>query len=128
MFGFLIFGLVSNRMMSDYKVEMINDGMQEFYVHFHGPSDSKSSIPTYPFVFWFFFFLVFPNCWSLNENLSSLRWLLFWVFAILISFSWFSYSDHLYMSYMLFFGGFLVENWLWVFGILVIWFIFPFGQ
>ncbi|KVH97267.1 Ubiquitin-conjugating enzyme, E2, partial [Cynara cardunculus var. scolymus] len=29
-------------MMSDYKVEMINDGMQEFYVHFHGPADSKS--------------------------------------------------------------------------------------
>ncbi|KAK1376871.1 Ubiquitin-conjugating enzyme E2 5 [Heracleum sosnowskyi] len=27
-------------MMSDYKVEMMNDGMQEFYVHFHGPSDS----------------------------------------------------------------------------------------
>ncbi|KAH7513101.1 hypothetical protein FEM48_Zijuj12G0160700 [Ziziphus jujuba var. spinosa] len=27
-------------MMSDYKVEMINDGMQEFYVDFHGPSDS----------------------------------------------------------------------------------------
>ncbi|KAL0464821.1 UNVERIFIED_CONTAM: Ubiquitin-conjugating enzyme E2 5 [Sesamum latifolium] len=27
-------------MMSDYKVEMINDGMQDFYVHFHGPSDS----------------------------------------------------------------------------------------
>ncbi|KAB1214346.1 Ubiquitin-conjugating enzyme E2 5 [Morella rubra] len=26
-------------MMSDYKVEMINDGMQEFYVDFHGPSD-----------------------------------------------------------------------------------------
>ncbi|XP_021894058.1 ubiquitin-conjugating enzyme E2 4-like isoform X2 [Carica papaya] len=25
-------------MMSDYKVEIINDGMQEFYVHFHGPS------------------------------------------------------------------------------------------
>ncbi|KAG5538353.1 hypothetical protein RHGRI_019065 [Rhododendron griersonianum] len=32
-------------MMSDYKVEMINDGMQEFYVHFNGPSDSKSSYP-----------------------------------------------------------------------------------
>lgn len=31
-------------MMSDYKVEMINDDMQEFYVEFHGPSDSKSSI------------------------------------------------------------------------------------
>ncbi|KAJ7951160.1 Ubiquitin-conjugating enzyme, E2 [Quillaja saponaria] len=27
-------------MMSDYKVEMINDGMQEFYVHFHGPKES----------------------------------------------------------------------------------------
>ncbi|XP_051231037.1 ubiquitin-conjugating enzyme E2-23 kDa isoform X2 [Lolium perenne] len=27
-------------MMSDYKVDMINDGMQEFYVHFHGPNDS----------------------------------------------------------------------------------------
>ncbi|XP_034675592.1 ubiquitin-conjugating enzyme E2 4-like isoform X2 [Vitis riparia] len=27
-------------MMSDYKVEMVNDGMQEFYVDFHGPSDS----------------------------------------------------------------------------------------
>ncbi|XP_010658145.1 ubiquitin-conjugating enzyme E2 4 isoform X1 [Vitis vinifera] len=27
-------------MMSDYKVEMVNDGMQEFYVDFHGPGDS----------------------------------------------------------------------------------------
>ncbi|XWS35801.1 hypothetical protein CRYUN_Cryun20dG0027100 [Craigia yunnanensis] len=27
-------------MMSDYKVEMINDGMQEFYLHFSGPNDS----------------------------------------------------------------------------------------
>ncbi|CAH9069096.1 unnamed protein product [Cuscuta europaea] len=27
-------------MMSDYKVEMINDGMQEFYVEFHGPKES----------------------------------------------------------------------------------------
>jgi len=27
-------------MMSDYKVEMINDGMHEFYVHFNGPIDS----------------------------------------------------------------------------------------
>lgn len=27
--------------MSDYKVEMINDGMHEFYVHFHGPKDSN---------------------------------------------------------------------------------------
>ncbi|KAI4311757.1 hypothetical protein MLD38_036629 [Melastoma candidum] len=27
-------------MLSDYKVEMINDGMQEFYVEFHGPKES----------------------------------------------------------------------------------------
>ncbi|KAG6784786.1 hypothetical protein POTOM_010495 [Populus tomentosa] len=27
-------------MMSDYKVELINDGMQEFYVHFNGPNES----------------------------------------------------------------------------------------
>ncbi|KAG6579517.1 Ubiquitin-conjugating enzyme E2 5, partial [Cucurbita argyrosperma subsp. sororia] len=27
-------------MMSDYKVETINDSMQEFYVDFHGPKDS----------------------------------------------------------------------------------------
>ncbi|KAL1546264.1 Ubiquitin-conjugating enzyme E2 5 [Salvia divinorum] len=27
-------------MMSDHKVEMMNDGMQEFYVYFHGPMDS----------------------------------------------------------------------------------------
>uniref|UniRef100_A0A6N2KRH2 E2 ubiquitin-conjugating enzyme n=1 Tax=Salix viminalis TaxID=40686 RepID=A0A6N2KRH2_SALVM len=27
-------------MMSDYKVEMINDGMQEFYVEFNGPKES----------------------------------------------------------------------------------------
>ena len=47
-------------MMSDYKVEMINDGMQEFYVHFHGPSESKSSISTYPFAFFFFGFY-FPG-------------------------------------------------------------------
>ncbi len=28
------------RMMSDYKVEMVNDGMSEFYVEFHGPRES----------------------------------------------------------------------------------------
>ncbi|XP_065858312.1 ubiquitin-conjugating enzyme E2 4-like [Euphorbia lathyris] len=27
-------------MMSDYKVEMVNDGMQEFYVEFNGPKES----------------------------------------------------------------------------------------
>ena len=27
-------------MMSDSRVEMVNDGMQEFSVHFHGPNDS----------------------------------------------------------------------------------------
>ena len=27
-------------MMSDYKVDMINNGMQELFVHFHAPNDS----------------------------------------------------------------------------------------
>jgi hypothetical protein len=27
-------------MMSDYKVEMVNDGMQEFFVDFRGPNES----------------------------------------------------------------------------------------
>jgi hypothetical protein len=27
--------------MSDYEVTLVNDNMQEFYVRFHGPSDSK---------------------------------------------------------------------------------------
>ena len=27
-------------MMSDYKVEMVNDGMQEFFVEFRGPTES----------------------------------------------------------------------------------------
>jgi hypothetical protein len=27
-------------MMSDYKVEMVNDGMQEFFVEFQGPTES----------------------------------------------------------------------------------------
>lgn len=49
-FGFFFFIGLSfwkkkTRMMSDYKVEMINDGMHEFYVHFNGPIDSKSSYP-----------------------------------------------------------------------------------
>lgn len=37
--------------MSDYKVEMINDGMHEFYVHFHGPAESKSPLPLFKRVF-----------------------------------------------------------------------------
>lgn len=28
-------------LMSDYEVTLVNDNMQEFYVRFHGPSDSE---------------------------------------------------------------------------------------
>lgn len=28
-------------MMSDYEVSLVNDSMQEFCVHFYGPSESK---------------------------------------------------------------------------------------
>lgn len=40
------------RMMSDYKVETINDDLQMFYVTFHGPTDSNS--PLLFFSLWFF--------------------------------------------------------------------------
>ena len=35
--------------MSDYKVEMVNDGMSEFYVEFHGPRDSTLLYLKLPF-------------------------------------------------------------------------------
>lgn len=51
-------------MMSDYKVEMINDGMQEFYVDFHGPRDSKFFTPLFVFShFW---------CFYMNFELSKM--------------------------------------------------------
>lgn len=33
---------VMKLMMSDYEVTLVNDNMQEFYVIFKGPSESKS--------------------------------------------------------------------------------------
>lgn len=32
-----------SRLMSDYEVTLVNDNMQEFYVRFYGPSDSKDT-------------------------------------------------------------------------------------
>ena len=61
-------GLIWIRMMSDYKVEMINDGMQEFFVEFHGPKDSNFLHPFCHF-FRFHFF-------------SSLIWWLIWLCAL----------------------------------------------
>jgi hypothetical protein len=34
--------LASCRLMSDYEVTLVNDNMREFYVRFHGPSESES--------------------------------------------------------------------------------------
>jgi hypothetical protein len=48
------FGL--NRMMSDYKVDTVNDDLQMFYVTFHGPTDSNS---LFAFFFFFFFLLAY---------------------------------------------------------------------
>jgi hypothetical protein len=48
-------------MMSDYKVELINDGMQEFYVHFNGPNESKSSLRSSFFVFFFCYIFIFNS-------------------------------------------------------------------
>ena len=35
---------VMKLMMSDYEVTLVNDNMQEFYVIFKGPTESKSMI------------------------------------------------------------------------------------
>jgi ubiquitin-conjugating enzyme E2 H len=32
-----------SRLMSDYDVNLVNDSMSEFFVKFHGPSESESS-------------------------------------------------------------------------------------
>jgi hypothetical protein len=66
-------------MMSDYKVEMINDGMQEFYVDFHGPSESKSSIPIHVFFFFFSFLVLVHGFLSFSSGCYK------WVFAIFAS-------------------------------------------
>nr|DAD23788.1 TPA_asm: hypothetical protein HUJ06_025251 [Nelumbo nucifera] len=64
-------------MMSDYKVEMINDGMQEFYVDFNGPSDSKFSTPdAFPS-----FIMLFS---SLIIYISVFVYFLFWVSVIFV--------------------------------------------
>jgi ubiquitin-conjugating enzyme E2 H len=36
--------LMQNSLMSDYEVTLVNDNMQEFYVRFHGPTDSNYRI------------------------------------------------------------------------------------
>ena len=33
---------VMKMLMSDYEVTLVNDNMQEFYVRFHGPTESMS--------------------------------------------------------------------------------------
>jgi len=49
---FLKYSLLLFRMMSDYTVETINDGLSEFNVEFHGPKESTVKILwlTYTFV------------------------------------------------------------------------------
>jgi hypothetical protein len=36
-------------MMSDYEVSLVNDNMQEFYVRFYGPAESKYISSTFIF-------------------------------------------------------------------------------
>lgn len=38
---------VMKLMMSDYEVTLVNDSMQEFYVIFKGPQESKSASVTF---------------------------------------------------------------------------------
>ena len=43
----MLFDVSAFRLMSDYEVNLVNDSMQEFYVRFHGPTESMSL----PFIF-----------------------------------------------------------------------------
>lgn len=64
-------------MMSDYKVDMIDDDMQEVYVHFHGPNDSKHFNPVSQYSIF------------MTLNFSSFTGsFLFWVFADETSVGW----------------------------------------
>jgi hypothetical protein len=36
--------MAHHRLMSDYKVSLVNDNMQEFYVMFNGPEESRSDL------------------------------------------------------------------------------------
>ncbi|KAG9145133.1 hypothetical protein Leryth_008926 [Lithospermum erythrorhizon] len=49
-------------MMSDYKVEMINDGMQEFYVEFHGPKERDVPMKASPY---------FGGVWKIRVELPD---------------------------------------------------------
>ena len=45
-----IFAMLT-RMMSDYKVETINDGLNEFNVEFHGPKESTAfTLPLFYYI------------------------------------------------------------------------------
>ncbi|KAG6524379.1 hypothetical protein ZIOFF_014288 [Zingiber officinale] len=57
-------------MMSDYKVEMLNDGMQEFFVDFHGPNDSTSSANNKA-LFLFSFCLYQGGVWRIRVELPD---------------------------------------------------------
>jgi hypothetical protein len=65
-------------MMSDYKVELINDGMQEFYVHFNGPNESKSSLRSSFFVFFLLHFY-FQLCYLFYRIIKVIA---LWVLCI----------------------------------------------
>jgi ubiquitin-conjugating enzyme E2 H len=38
---------VMKMLMSDYEVTLVNDNMQEFYVRFKGPEESKLACPSH---------------------------------------------------------------------------------
>jgi len=49
--------------MSDYEVTLVNDNMQEFYVRFHGPKDSKQIT--------FIYYLLFIYINMINANIQT---------------------------------------------------------
>lgn len=56
--------------MSDYKVELVNDNMQEFFVEFHGPEDSSNL----PVLYLLILYMIAPfqdGVWRLHVELPD---------------------------------------------------------
>lgn len=75
-------------------------------------------------LFFGFYFHGFPKMFVPEWKFEFIRWLLFWVFSILTILIWFGYLT-IYTCHICYsLGPFLVQNWIWMFGVLIIWLTF----
>ena len=57
------------RMMSDYKVETINDGLNEFNVEFHGPKESTAfTLPLFYYIVCVFVISLFVFSFKVSKT------------------------------------------------------------